>query len=512
MSKICENCGNMIPDGADICPGCGRQQYDDALESILSELSFALDEIQSDDSENTSAEAPKSDAIPDLNLDDDLDLDLNLGDDLDLNLNLDTVSKASAQETKAPVSQKPVDPAIAAIGAKTQENMGGKPAAIKTSVSSVGAKKSSGKKKGKSSNSGSSAIAIIVGILIALLLVAGAAFFMLYRMGFFDLMNGEQLLASSSGQSQSVSTVESIQEPVETEPAVVEEASAEEEKEPVEEEPQIMVPELSMEETDEPEIQVDKFNLTGADDMTFTARGETAQIVYVIAPEDAEPDIEWVSSDDTIATVSASGVITARRGGNCTITGTCGDKEVSVEVRCTFTVPTTVLDMNYSDITMDHEGQEVQLKIDYELTAAQTKATVWESSDPQVASVNDEGLVTAVGNGTVVVTASIGDYTASCIVRCVGVAGNEGVNPENSEYVINYEDVTLSRKGEYFQLSMKSILGNELPEYTWKSTDTSVATVDSKGVVTAVANGTCKITTTVGKDNFECIVRVHISG
>lgn len=508
MSKICENCGNMIPDGADICPGCGRQQYDDALEDILSELSFALDEIQSNEQEDSSEETAKFDDVPKLNLDDDLDL----GDDL--NLDLDAVPKASVQEHTATASQKPVDPVIASIGAKTQENMGAKPAAIKTSVSSTGAKKSSGKKKGKSSNSGSSALAIIVGILIALLLVAGAAFFMLYRMGFFDLMNGEQLLASSSGQSQSVSTVESIQEPVETEPAVVEEASAEEEEEPVEEEPEILVPELSMEEPEEDKkvVQVDKFNLTGADDMTFTARGETAQIVYVISPEDAEPDIEWVSSDDTIATVSASGVITARRGGNCTITGTCGDKEVSVEVRCTFTVPTTVLDMNYSDITMDHEGQEVQLKIDYELTAAQTKATVWESSDPEVASVDDDGLVTAVGNGTVVVTASIGDYTASCIVRCVGVAGNEGVNSENSEYVINYEDVTLSRKGEYFQLSMKSILGNDLPEYTWKSSDSSVATVDSKGVVTAVANGTCKITTTVGKDNFECIVRVHISG
>ena len=50
-----------------------------------------------------------------------------------------------------------------------------------------------------------------------------------------------------------------------------------------------------------------------------------------------------------------------------------------------------------------------------------------------------------------------------------------------------------------------------MPEYAWTSSDNSVATVDSKGIVTAVANGTCKITTSVGGDDFECIVRVSIA-
>ena len=182
-----------------------------------------------------------------------------------------------------------------------------------------------------------------------------------------------------------------------------------------------------------------------------------------------------------------------------------------MNVICDFTVPTSVLDMNYEDITMDHEGQTVQLSIDYELTDDQIAATVWESSDEAVATVDKNGLITAVADGTAVVTASIGDYTASCIVRCVKVTGNKGVNSEDSPYVINYQDVTLSRKGEYFQLTLKTITGEEMPEYAWTSSDNSVATVDSKGIVTAVANGTCKITTSVGGDDFECIVRVSIA-
>jgi uncharacterized protein YjdB len=125
--------------------------------------------------------------------------------------------------------------------------------------------------------------------------------------------------------------------------------------------------------------------------------------------------------------------------------------------------------------------------------------------------VDDEGHVTAVSSGTAIITASIGEYTASCIVRCVDVTGNKGYNSSESEYAINYEDVTLTRKGEYFELSLKSVLGNEVPDFTWKSNDTSVATVDSKGVVTAVSDGTAYITTTVGSDKFRCIVRVNIS-
>ena len=168
--------------------------------------------------------------------------------------------------------------------------------------------------------------------------------------------------------------------------------------------------------------------------------------------------------------------------------------------------------MNYEDVTMNHEGQTLALAIDYDLTSDQIKNTVWESSDETVATVDDEGVVTAVADGTAVITASIAEYTASCIVRCVNVTGNKGVNSDESEYVINYEDVTLSRKGEYFQLTLKSVVGNEVPDFTWKSSDTKVATVDSKGVVTAVANGTCKITTSIGSDDFECVVRVNISG
>ena len=364
---------------------------------------------------------------------------------------------------------------------------------------------SSKKKKKKKKDSSKALLGIVIGLIVVLLIVVGAAFGMLYKLGFFETMTDDELL----GTSTPAVTQDATPTPEVTPDAIAPEASTAEEE--------TVFPGGSAADENTPveaggDIEVTKFKVTGAEYITLYSRGETTEVVYVIDPSDAKNSIQWESSDETIATVNDYGVISARRGGTCTVTGTCGDASITVYVTCDFTVPSTVLDMNYEDVTMNHEGQTLALAIDYDLTSEQIKNTVWESSDETVATVDDEGNVTAVADGTAVITASIAEYTASCIVRCVNVSGNKGVNSSESEYVINYEDVTLSRKGEYFQLTLKSVVGNDVPDFTWKSSDTKVATVDSKGVVTAVANGTCKITTSVGADDFECVVRVNISG
>ena len=479
MSKICEKCGNMIPDTADVCPGCGRGIYnDEALAAMMNDAPG---------SRNQKVEPVRRPAVSPQAGDTQV-------------FRPETVKKEAAAARAAKKASAPNQ------NVRKTPSDGGKPREMPTDARRAAGQ--SAEKQKKRNESGSAVLGIIIGLIVALLLVAGVAGFMLYKMGFFEFMSDDMLLQTES----QTSVVDTIPSQIPSPSPVVEESLVEES---VAEEPEeVVVPESSVEEPVEPEDTVDvtKFLLTGADDMTFYSRGETAQIVYVIAPEEAQLDIEWTSSDETVASVSNLGVISARRGGKCTITGTCGDFEVSVAVNCNFTVPTTVLDMNYEDITMDHEGQTVWLKIDFDLSEDQIKAIRWETTDESIATVDDEGLVTAIGDGTAVISASIADYTASCIVRCVNVTGNKGVNSDESEYVINYEDVTLSRKGEYFELTLKSILGEEVPEFTWTSSDKSVATVDDKGIVTAVADGTCKITTSIGKDDFECIVRVRISG
>lgn len=493
MSKICEKCGNVIPEDVDVCPTCGSDGVeDDALKSVLSELGLALDGETAHDSaaadeaetiripveevingaEETAREDEPTIVLPDLNA-------------------AHKTGGGAEHTTEKPKAK----PANVQKPAQRSAPKGQKPA-------QTTARSATAKKKRKKKNNNAALIGVLIGLVIALLLIGCGVAFMLYQMGFFVQMTDDELL-QTPGMTQTVSPSPSpSQEP--EEPSAEEELPVVEESSVAEEEP-VATPEP------EEELNCTSFMVTGTEYIFLYSRGETTEPAYVIEPSEYRSKIEWSSSDETIATVNNLGVISARRGGTCTITGECGGKSITLYVTCQFTVPDTVLDMNMEDITMSYEGQTVQLAIDYELTQEQIDYTVWASSDPSVATVDETGVVTAVSNGTAVITASILDYTASCIVRCVDVTGNKGYNSDDSEYVINYEDVTLTRKGEYFQLTLKSILGNEVPAFTWSSDDTSVAKVDSKGIVTAVSDGTAYITTQIGQDKFQCIVRVNIS-
>lgn len=56
MSKICVKCGNVIPDGVDVCPNCGHEEYDDSnLQNVLNEIGLSLD----DDGEQTPSDDPR---------------------------------------------------------------------------------------------------------------------------------------------------------------------------------------------------------------------------------------------------------------------------------------------------------------------------------------------------------------------------------------------------------------------------------------------------------------------
>lgn len=493
MSKICEKCGNVIPDGADVCPNCGREDYnDEVLKDVLSELKLSL----GDDLTEILETPVDQEDVPDL-------------DDVIAEVNSEAASKPKSEESdvtmvfdaakvrEAAKEQKPAGAAKAPKDPTPKERVTRVPQKPRRQESEE--PRTRNKKSMKKSSA--AVVGVLIGLVVSLLLIAGGIGIMLFRMGFFNTMSDEELL----GTAKPTAAVETAQVTPTEAPALETEAPS----------PEATVAEGSvLEETPAPSkepIELDQFTVTGASTIYMYSRGETAKVSYVISPASAESEIEWSSDDETVATVDSSGTIRARRGGICTVKGECGDTYIAVTVVCSFEVPDTVLDMNMEDITMNYEGQTAQLSIDYDLTPAQVKATVWESSDPSVATVDDKGLVTAVADGTAVISASISDYTASCIVRCVDVTGSKGYNSDDSEYVINYTDVTLSRKGEYFQLTLTSVLGKDVPSFTWKSDDTDVATVDSKGVVTAVSNGTAYITTNIGKDQFRCIVRVNIS-
>ncbi|MDE2848872.1 MAG: Ig-like domain-containing protein [Gemmatimonadota bacterium] len=128
---------------------------------------------------------------------------------------------------------------------------------------------------------------------------------------------------------------------------------------------------------------------------------------------------------------------------------------------------------------------------------------VWSSSDEAVATVNAQGLVTAVGNGSVTVTARSGSVSASVPVSVMQSAGSIVIEPS---------EATLMSLGETVQLSATVLDGNGQPvsgaAVEWSSSDASVATVSGQGLVTAVGNGSAQITARSGSESASIIVTV----
>ena len=148
--------------------------------------------------------------------------------------------------------------------------------------------------------------------------------------------------------------------------------------------------------------------------------GAKEQLTATVLPEGAtDKTVTWTSSDPTVATVDENGLVTAVAAGAATITATTNDG-TSLEASCAVTVvvPAASIALNKTETAIAVEAQE-QLTVTVLPEDATDKTVTWTSSDPSVATVDENGLVTAVGNGTATITATTNDgtnLTATCEV------------------------------------------------------------------------------------------------
>lgn len=136
-----------------------------------------------------------------------------------------------------------------------------------------------------------------------------------------------------------------------------------------------------------------------------------------------------------------------------------------------------------------------------------TGTVTWSSSDEAVATVDGQGMVTAVAPGTATITATLENgQSAQCTVNCTWdpeAAAAEEAPAEQTTVGLSANDITLDSAGDSQQLTVNGAEG----DVTWASEDTAVATVDDQGNVTAVAPGRTTVTATVGDQTFNCAVR-----
>ncbi len=208
-------------------------------------------------------------------------------------------------------------------------------------------------------------------------------------------------------------------------------------------------------------------------------------------PIDTTDVVTYQSSNDLVATIDATGRIVPVATGTATITVTCGTITRTFEVVCDLGEPTPpvgdeetpepsvtlpedfVLELKYKEFSLTEKYPDpvsVYKKHD------EVKATdiTWTSDNEEVVTIDEKGLVSAVGKGSTKVHGEIGGQKVSCVVY-VSFDPATIVEPA---YIISHEDVTLYLDGsKSFRLSLKTEEGAKVQNVVW--------TVNEEGYVDA---------------------------
>ena len=170
--------------------------------------------------------------------------------------------------------------------------------------------------------------------------------------------------------------------------------------------------------------------------------------------------------------------------------------------------PVTGLKVSPESITLTKKDEVAQLTAEVTPSYADNKKVTWKSSDEKVATVDENGKATAVGNGTAKITATSvsGSYTATISVTVK-------IPVEIEKLTIEAEKNKLTQTGETTDLKVKIEPENaDEQKLIWKSDNEMVASVDANGRVTAVGNGTAMITVTTedGKVTASVMITVEV--
>ena len=230
--------------------------------------------------------------------------------------------------------------------------------------------------------------------------------------------------------------------------------------------------------------------------------GNTATLTATVSPESAtDKTVTWTSDKPEIAAVEG-GTVTAKAAGTAIITAKAGDKTAT----CTVTV--TKADVAVESVTLDKTSLELKAGNNATLTAtvspegATNKDVTWTSDNPEVAAV-EGGKVTAVSEGTAIITAKAGDKTATCTVTVAkaDVAVESITLDKTSLDLKTGDNTTLTATVNPESATNKDV--------TWTSDKPEIAAVEG-GTVTAKAEGTATITVTTvdGGKTATCKVTV----
>ena len=153
-------------------------------------------------------------------------------------------------------------------------------------------------------------------------------------------------------------------------------------------------------------VSLDKDNLP-------LIKGQSETLVATVEPDNAtDKTVTWTSSDNEVASVE-EGTVTALKAGTATITAIAGSQSATCAV--TVTVPVASVTLEPASITL-REGEETIIVATVSPEDATDKSVIWSSSDESIATVSSEGKVSAIKEGSAVITTRAGERSATCAV------------------------------------------------------------------------------------------------
>jgi trimeric autotransporter adhesin len=213
--------------------------------------------------------------------------------------------------------------------------------------------------------------------------------------------------------------------------------------------------------------------------------------------------IAWSSSDSSIALVGSTGMVTGLTAGTVTVVASSEGQQAQATI--------TVEDRGPDSIQLIPQAATLAIDETIEVTAIVRddrgvelgEAVSWSSSNAAVASVNAQGLITAIGTGTATITATSGDASVDFVVTVV--------SRSVTSVVVSPLSVTLE-VGATQSLSAVARAGQTnlsgLAVDSWTSADAGVATVAANGHISAVAPGVTVITATIDGIEGKAFVQV----
>ena len=235
------------------------------------------------------------------------------------------------------------------------------------------------------------------------------------------------------------------------------------------------------------------------------ATGESAETDEKLAKAASKLTVEWTSSDESVATVDATGMVVAVSAGEADITASVTDSEMSAV--CKVTVKVAAKDITVPD-NLDvklNDGNETTVEATVSPADATDVKVSYASTDEAVATVDKDGRVQVLQPG-------------ECDITTTLMQDGEKVTEKTTHVKAFYEveSITLdSNEGKLTVGNSHTIKATVAPEEAaaettieWSSSNEKVATVDSNGKATAVSSGNATITATAGEEsaNYEVTV------